>query len=132
MTTESAHKRHAYVKSDDPLVGIWEQEENPLHTTTVIYEIGVKKGRFIVRGQDEQDGTALKISRVTWNGRQLYFSSVFPPTSHRAEHVFRLIGRAKARHEVSYSDEDGTFVDEEVWIKRKPSSRSTKLLKHRD
>ena len=129
MPTESAHKKHAYTKSDHPLAGIWEQEDNPFHTTTVIYEVGVRKGCFVVRGRDEEDGTALRISRVTWNGRQLSFSSVFPPTNHKATHILRLIGRTKARHEVSYSDEDGTFVDEEVWRKRQPSSRGVKLVK---
>jgi hypothetical protein len=117
------------MKSDHPLVGIWEQEENPFNTTSVIYEIEVKKDRLVVRGCDEEDGTVLRISRVTWNGKQLCFSSVFPPTNHKAAHAFRLIGRRKARHEVSYSDEDGTFVDEEVWRKGQARSRSAKLLK---
>jgi hypothetical protein len=111
--------RRSGVQSARPLVGVWEQKANPFDTTTVVYTIAVRNGLLSVSGVDEKDGTVLKISRMKWDGEQLCFSSFFPPTSHRARHVLRLIGRKEARHRVSYSDEEGKFLAEEVWKKRR-------------
>jgi len=104
-----------------PLVGIWEQETNPFHTTTVVYNIEVKNGRFLVSGVDEEEGTALRVSNVRWDGKQLCFTTIFPPTRHKARHVFCLLGK-KAKHQVTYSDEEGIYVGDEVW-KRRSSTR---------
>jgi hypothetical protein len=107
-------------------VGIWEQETNPFDTTTVVYNIAVKNGRFLVSGVDEEDDTALRVSNVRWDGKQLCFTTIFPPTRHKAGHVFCLLGKKQAKHQVSYSDEEGNYVGDEVW-KRRNSPRKRDL-----
>jgi hypothetical protein len=109
------------VQSARSLVGVWEQEANPFDTTTVVYTIALKTEILSVSGVDEANGTVLKISRVKWDGEHLCFSTFYPPTSHKARHVLRLLGKKKARHRVTYSDEEGNYVGEEVW-KRRPST----------
>lgn len=101
--------------------GVWYP---PIHTTTVVYIMAVKERRFLVSGLDESDGIALRISNTRWDGDHLYFVSLFPPTNHKAHHVFRLIGKARASHEVNFSDEEVNFTDNEVW-KRSPRGRTS-------
>lgn len=100
------------------LVETWEQEPNAFHSTTVVYEIAVRARTFAVRGIDESDKTALKISDVTWSGKQLRFLSLYPPTGHRASHVFQLTEEDCANHTVTYSDEEGKWTSKEKWRKR--------------
>ena len=52
--------RGAKVDSIHPLVGAWKQEPNPVGTTTVIYTVFVKNGKFGVVGSDGEEGTALE------------------------------------------------------------------------
>jgi hypothetical protein len=99
------------------LIGTWVQESNSVHTTTVVYRIAIESGRVRVEGVDESDGIELRISASTWDGEVLRFVSLFPPTRHKASHEFKLIGKGRARHETSYSDEDGEHIVEEVWTK---------------
>jgi hypothetical protein len=110
--------RGTRVSLSHALIGTWEQEQNPFHTTTVVYRIAVKGGTFVVTGVDESDRTTLKISDVTWNGKQLRFVSLYPPTEHEASHAFRLTGKGRASHTVTSSDEEGTWTSKERWIKR--------------
>ena len=101
-----------------PLVGTWVQVENPFNTTTVVYTIKVRNRRFSVTGVDESDGSRLTTSNTSWDGKKLRFVSVFPPTKHKAVHEFWTSCRNRARHKVSYSDEDGDFIENELWARR--------------
>ncbi len=58
------------------------EEANPIHTTTVVYAITSKEGRFRVSGVDESDGIVLRISNACWDGEKLCFVSLSPPTNH--------------------------------------------------
>ena len=106
------------MNSTHPLVGTWVEEENPIDTTTVVYTITARDGHFRVSGADESDGVALKISNTRWDGEKLSFMSFFPPTTHKASHVFQITAAGRAKHTVRYSDEYGDHTVEEVWKKR--------------
>jgi hypothetical protein len=118
MKRKSVLKKASGVRLTHPLVGTWAQEENSVDRTSAVFTVAVKDGRFLISGVDESDRTAFKISNITWDGACLRFVSLFPPTNHRAKHVFRLLGKDRVSHKVSYSDEGGTFNDDERWKKR--------------
>jgi hypothetical protein len=118
MKRKHSPKKAPHVPSTHPFIGTWVQTENPFHRTTVVFTVTVKAGHFLVRGVEEEDHTTFKISRVKWDGECLRFVSLFPPTNHKAEHVFRLIGRGRINHNVTYTDEEGTYTDDERWEKR--------------
>jgi hypothetical protein len=116
---KTVKRGHATVRSARRIVGVWEQETNPFHTTTVVYTIAFESGRLLVGGVDEEDGTVFKVSNVRWDGKKLCFYSLFPPTGHKAGHVLHLLGTKRAKHQVTYSDEEGNYVGEEIWRKRR-------------
>jgi hypothetical protein len=100
-----------------PLVGVWVEEGNPIDTTTVVYTITEVGESLSVSGVDQSDGIALSISNTVWDGEGLHFVSLFPPSQHQASHEFVLVDTGRARHRVSYSDEDGNHTVNEVWKK---------------
>lgn len=104
------------VRYNHPLVGTWQEVENPISETSVIYKIAVIDGRFVVTGIDEQDETKFVILNTRWDGKALYFTSVYPPTGHQADHEFRALKRGLVNHYV-------TSTDLEVWRKRSKKSR---------
>ena len=104
------------LRSGHPLVGTWEQVENPFHKTSVVYTIRIVDGKFVVSGQDEADGKLFKVSKIKWDGESLHFTTFFPPTGYSARHVMGLDARGRARHQV-----DG---DREVWKKRLQNRRT--------
>jgi hypothetical protein len=109
------------VLADHPLTGTWEQEPNRTHTTSVVYTISIKNGRFRVTGRDEEDGTALRISQTRWDGASLHFTTEFPPTQHKAKHALKALSKKTMRHEVSGVYADGeVFCDQEIWQKKLP------------
>src|SRR5271169_238102 len=77
------------VHYNHPLIGTWQEVENSVDVSSVIYKIAVVDGRFVVTGIDEHNGTKLKISEVRWDGNELQFTSLYPPTGYRAEHSLR-------------------------------------------
>jgi hypothetical protein len=108
----------AKVRPPHASIGTWEEEQNPIDATTVVYRIAVRGGAFVVSGVDESDRTALEISEITWNGKQLRFVSLYRPTKHKASHVFRLTAKDRASLTVTYSDEEGRWTSKERWRKR--------------
>jgi hypothetical protein len=118
MKRKHTPKKRPDVPSTHPLVGTWAQTENSFHRTTAVFTVGVIDGRFLVTGLDESDGTGFKISNTRWDGKCLRFVSLFPPTNHKAKHAFRLIGRGQVNHNVTYTDEEGAYADNEKWEKR--------------
>jgi hypothetical protein len=118
QTKRAAPKEGKAVGLTHPLVGVWVEEEHPVYTTTVVFTIAAKEGGFLVSGVDESDGVELNILNVFWDGEELHFESLFPPTNHRAVHGFSLTRRAHAKHTVSFSDEDGDHTVTELWKKR--------------
>jgi hypothetical protein len=48
----------------------------------------------------------------------LRFKSLYPPTNHRASHVFRLTAKNRAIHTTTYTDDEGTWGGREQWRKR--------------
>ena len=105
--------------SNHPLAGTWVQEPNPSGTTSVVYTISVKRGKFLVSAKDEEYRTDLKISSVRWDGESLRFTSVFPPTKHKAKHALKLLSRRRTSYEVSCTYADGHFFsDLEFWKRR--------------
>lgn len=101
------------------LVGTWEEAQNAADATPVVYTIALKGSSIVIGGVDESDGTALRISGVSWDGRQLRFNSLYPPTNHKASHVFRLTTKDRAIHTTTYTDDEGTWGGRERWRKRK-------------
>ena len=103
-----------------PFLGTWEEEPNIGGTTTVVYKVSVKGGRFAVTAWDSEDGTELKISQVKWNNDALRFTSIYPPGKHTANHVMRPRPKGKLNHTVSGIYADGeAFSVPEVWIRSK-------------
>jgi hypothetical protein len=115
-TWEDPERRfRVLVRYNHPLVGPWQEAENPISETSVICKIVVVDGRFVVSGTDEADGTKLKISDTRWDGAVLHFTSVYPPTGHRAQHELRAFKRGLVNHFV-------TSTDLEVWKKGSSAS----------
>jgi hypothetical protein len=100
------------------LVGTWEEARNAVDATPVVYTIALKGSSIVVSGIDESDGTELRISGVSWDGRQLQFKSLYPPTKHKASHAFRLSAKDRAIHTTTYTDDEGTWGGKEQWRKR--------------
>ena len=100
------------------LVGVWEDAQNAVEATPVVYTIALKRSSIVVSGVDESDGTELRISGVSWDGRQLRFKSLYPPTNHKAFHVFRMTAKDRAIHTTTYTDDEGTWGGREQWRKR--------------
>jgi len=108
----------AAVDGAHPLIGTWVESKDPIYTTPVVYRISARAGQFCVAGLDESDGVSLRVSDVSWDGKKLRFTTVFPPTSHKATHEFWMTGKGLARHQTRYSDEDGAHNVLEFWKKR--------------
>lgn len=47
------------------------------------------------------------------------FCNLYPPTKHKATHVFSIIAKGRALHITSYSDEDGRWKANEIWQRRR-------------
>jgi hypothetical protein len=108
------------VRYNHPLVGTWQEVENSVSETSVVYKITAADGHFVVSGIDEGDGTQFKISSVRWDGATLQFTSLFPPTGHRAKHVLRALKPGLVNHWV-------TSTALEVWRKRPRMRRQRRL-----
>lgn len=114
-------KRNSLRRQDSAshlLVGTWEEAQNAMDATLVVYTIVFKGSSIVVSGIDESDGTELRISGVSWDGRQLRFKSLYPPTKHEATHVFRFSAKDRAIHTTTYTDAEGTWGGKEQWRKR--------------
>lgn len=117
------------VSNRNPFVGTWEEEPNVGGTTTVVFEISVKHGRFVVTAWDSEDGTELGISQVKWDGSALRFSSFYPPGEHTAINAmrYRYKGKLNLRCSGTYADGE-EFSVLEVWIKSKKQRPKLKPL----
>src|SRR5262245_6896088 len=93
-------KRVARVSANHPMVGVWEQEPDKGARTTVVYTVSVKQGKFAVSGKDGDSGTVMKISKVSWNGSSLSFTSFYRRNRHTANVVFKIQGKRKLGCEV--------------------------------
>ena len=62
--------------ASDYLAGTWEDAQNAEDATPVVYTITLKGSSIVVSGVDESDGTKLRMSGVSWDGRQLRFKSL--------------------------------------------------------
>ncbi len=100
------------VRYDHPLIGTWREVENPVDVTSVVYEVTVKDGRFVVTGLDEENGTQLRILQVRWDGEFLKFNSVYPTTDYQTKHAMTIVKRGLVKHFV-------TFTELEFWRKRR-------------
>jgi|SRR5579872_2634313 len=98
-------------RQDHPLVGVWEEDEDPDWASSVVYTIRVRRGRFVVDAVDTSDGEKLKISSVVWNGRKLTFDTLCPSTKHKVKHVFWMKRTGLADHQLEYAEL-------ETWKKR--------------
>lgn len=54
------------------------------------YSIALRAGRPVVSAVDLNDGEKLKITKVTWDGKWLRFSSLMPSTGRVGVNEFRL------------------------------------------
>jgi len=113
------------VFSNHPLVGTWEEQPNSAGTTTtVVYTVFVKQGEFGVSARDGEDGTVLRVSQTKWDGEALHFTSLYPPTNHKAKHALRALSKGKMSHEISCKYADGEFFSGwEVWTKRREKKK---------
>jgi len=104
------------LRSNHRLVGTWEERENPVYKTPVVYEIELADGHFCVSGKDEDSGKRLTVSGIVWDGKALRFTTYFPPTRYRATHVMQVTRSGRAIHLVG--------KQREVWVRR-PKIRGT-------
>lgn len=121
MTARDKRKKKVEtVSSKHPMVGRWEQGPSSHKRTTIVYSISVKQGKFVVTGKDSADGTAMKISRVKWDGYSLGFMSFYPRNQHTATVEFEVRPKHKLRCKVSgiyYGGEPFSVV--QVWTKKR-------------
>ena len=106
-------------------MGTWEEEPNSAGTTTtVVYTVFVKQGKFGVSARDGEDGTVLRVSQTKWDGESLHFTSLYPPSNHKAKHALRALSKRKMSHEISCTYADGEFFSgREVWTKRREKKK---------
>jgi hypothetical protein len=117
-TRTSAPRNDPKVRSNHPLVGTWEQEPSTGATTSVVYTVSIRQGKFWVSAKDGEDGTVFDILRTKWDGHCLRFTSRFPPTEHKAKHVLTALSKAKMSHKLSGTYADGEiFSEQQVWRK---------------
>ena len=117
------------VSNRHPLIGTWEEEPNIGGTTTVVFEVSVKDGGFVVTAWDSEDGTELIISQVKWDGSTLRFTSFYPPCDHTATNLMRYSSKGKLRLTCSGTYADGEkFSLLEVWVRSKKERPRTKPL----
>ena len=108
------------VSNRHPLIGTWEEEPNIGGTTTVVFEVSIKDGGFVVTAWDSEDGTELKISQVKWDGSELRFTSFYPPGEHTTANLMRYSSKGKLRLRCSGTYADGEkFSLLEVWVRSK-------------
>jgi len=108
------------VSNRHPFIGTWEEEPGVGGTTTVVFEVSVKHGRFVVTAWDSEDGTELRISQVKWDDSALRFTSFYPPGGHTAINAMRYRSKGKLNLRCSGTYADGEeFSLLEVWIKSK-------------
>jgi hypothetical protein len=121
-STPQVSNRHSFL-------GTWEEEPNVGGTTTVVFEVSVKHGRFVVTAWDSEDGTELRISQVKWDGTALRFISFYPPGEHTAINAMRYRSKGKLNLRCSGTYADGEeFSLLEVWIKSKKQRPKPKPL----
>ena len=99
------------VRYNHPLVGTWQEVENSVSVTSVVYNVAVVDGKFVVSGVDEENGNKLKISAVRWDGASLRFTSVYPTTGYSAKHVIEALRPGLVNHWI-------TSTAYEIWRKR--------------
>jgi len=104
------------VRYNHPLVGTWREVENSVYVTSVVYNIAVVNGNFVVSGIDEENGTKLNISAVKWNGSSLSFTSVYPTTGYCTKHVVEARRPGLVNHWI-------TYTTLEIWRKRPQKRR---------
>jgi len=81
-------------------------------------------GNLELSGAMEKKEPPLKISRTRWDGESLQFTSVYPPSKHKSEHVLRLASKGKINHDVSCTYADGSsFSGREVWTKKRSKKK---------
>lgn len=109
------------LRPSHPLVGTWEQVDNPFHKTSIVYEIKIVDGEPAVSAWDELDGQPLEVSRVKWSSESLHFTTCYPPSRYKARHVMQFSGRSRANHQVGSANE--------VWKRR--SNARKKVLREK-
>ena len=82
------------------LAGVWAASDS-----SVRYSINPKGATFEVSAVDSEDGEALVISNVDWDGRVLRFTSVCPSTGWRLDHVLEVTSTGAVSHRYSRQDE---------------------------
>jgi hypothetical protein len=103
------------VNSRHPLVGKWIEVDDHFGPTPVAFTIAADAEGCRVSGADLDDGTILRITRTSWDGEALRFTSYYPPTKHSARNELRLATPRRAKMRVRYSDECGKHEIHENW-----------------
>ena len=98
-------------------VGVWRQVPNSFDTSTVAYSVTLRDRRIVISGVDESDGVELEVFDPIIRRRELRFTSYFPPTKHTAGHIWRLLGKRWALHQVRYKYRGSYYGGDEVWEK---------------
>jgi hypothetical protein len=87
------------------LIGTWVYPED----TPAEYTVSGLGDICAVSGIDTTDGEPFVISNVSWNGRELRFTSLMPSTQYELRHIFRVISEDEIEHE---------WIRTERWFKK--------------
>ena len=77
------------------LIGTWVHPDD----SSVEYTVSALGNVCVVSGVDTIDGEAFVISDVSWDGRELRFTSLMPSTQYELRHVFRVHSEVEVEHE---------------------------------
>jgi hypothetical protein len=86
--------------SSHVLAGVWAASDS-----SVRYSIRPKGASFEVSAVDSEDGEALVVSNIAWDGSVLRFTSLCPSTGWQLEHVLELTSTGAVSHRYTRQDE---------------------------
>jgi len=91
--------------SIEALVGIWCHKDQDVE-----YAVSIQDDAICVTGLDTSDGEELHIHDISYNGSELFFTSVCPSTNFALTHKFRSEPSNEIEHE---------FTRIEKWSRKK-------------
>jgi hypothetical protein len=90
------------LNSRHPLVGSW-RDGDP-DGSTVRFVIRASGAAFDVRVVDTHDGEEIDVSKVTWDGQVLRFSTLVRSSGRRADYEVRSISPSEVSLRLSYAE----------------------------
>ena len=78
-----------------PLIGTWVHPDD----STVEYTVSALGDVCTVAAIDTSDNESFVVSDVSWNGRELRFTTLMPSTQYALRHTIRVIAERELEHE---------------------------------